>query len=186
MVHKLCPACGLFLKTHKLGTIFTFLKGCKKIYRICDRDSMWPTRPKIFNIWPVIEKTFATLQPQSAQAITNSIAWMASTAFISHNSGGRGYKIRGPARPGAWQGPSGRDPVSPSFTGHQSSRPHLTLLFSPKPHLNSHYWRLRVLTCEFGGGHVQFAAHSNLSFQPVKEQIKAQSKQEEGNIKDKT
>ena len=78
-----------------------------------------------------------------------------------------------------------RSHVSPSFTGYQRSRPRLTLLSSPKSHLKSRLLGLRVSTCEFGGGHVQSTTHNDLSFHPMKEQIKAQSKQEEGNIKDK-
>ena len=44
----------------ELRTVFTFLKSCKKRKRekkrLCNRDSMWLTKPKIFTIWPFIEK----------------------------------------------------------------------------------------------------------------------------------
>ena len=48
--------------TNEFRMIFMFLKGCKREkkrekQRICDRDRIWPAKPKIFTVWP-LQKRF--------------------------------------------------------------------------------------------------------------------------------
>lgn len=45
----------------ELRTTFTFLNCCGgKKKRICDRDRVWLAKPKIFTIWPFVEKNLPT------------------------------------------------------------------------------------------------------------------------------
>lgn len=58
MIYGSNLACGLFLYSPQSKNNFTFLKF---VLKICNKNYMWPKKPKLFLIWPSLEKFYRTL-----------------------------------------------------------------------------------------------------------------------------